>query len=83
MADAQVVERFLVEELGLGQDLGKGSIDHDEDLLSSSLLDSHGIVSTVSFLEESFGIEIENDELKPEHFQTINAIVAFANQKAG
>lgn len=81
ISDSAVIERFLVEDLGLTE--GGSSIGHDEDLLGGGVLDSAGISETVIFLEERFDIEIVDDELVPENFQTINAMAAFATRKKG
>lgn len=75
---AAVVERFLVEDLGLAD-----SIDRDHDLLASDLLDSQGILEIVVFLEERFEIEIGDEDLIPENFQSIDAMAAFVARKVG
>lgn len=79
MNNNEVVERFLSDELGLGG--GAVPIGHDEDLLSSDLLDSQGIMELVAFLEERFGIEVTEEDLFPENFQSVDAIVAFVGRK--
>jgi acyl carrier protein len=80
MIDAAVLERFFVDDLGL--DLGT-PVDRGRDLLDSGLLDSMGITQTVTFLEESFEIEVEDEDLVPENFRSIEAIAAFAGRRAG
>lgn len=75
---AAVVERFLVEDLGLADSIG-----HDHDLLASDLLDSQGILEIVVFLEERFDIEIGDEDLIPENFQSIDAMAAFVARKVG
>lgn len=77
MSKPEIVEEFLVGELGVG---GPG-LDHDEDLLSSDLLDSQGIVNLVAFLEERFGIEIGDEDLVPDNFRSVSSIVAFTTSK--
>lgn len=50
-----------------------------DSLLDSGLIDSVGIFELVSFLEERFGVQIPDEEIVPEHFETIenlNALVA-------
>jgi acyl carrier protein len=48
-----------------------------DDVISSGLVDSLGIVKLVGFLEESFAIRIRDDEILPENFSSIDAIAAF------
>lgn len=59
------------------------AISGDESLLDSGILDSASILELVSFLESRFGIVISDEELLPENFETINAIVALVEAKGG
>lgn len=75
------VREFLKDHVPAGQD--SGTISADESLLDSGLLDSASILEAVSFLEERFGFVISDEELVPENFETINAIVALVASKGG
>ena len=46
-------------------------------LLESGIIDSLGVLDMVSFIESQFGIHVEDDELVPENFQTIEQIARF------
>lgn len=72
------VREFVKAHVVLQQEDEIGS---DESLLDSGLLDSAGLFELVSFLEERFGITIDDEELVPDNFETIDAIVAFVNPK--
>jgi len=50
------------------------SLEDDELLIGAGIVDSLGILKLVSFIEEKFGIEVLDEELIPENFQTINDI---------
>jgi acyl carrier protein len=78
---ADAVEKFIVEEIT--GDLVPGPIAHDEDLLAADLIDSLGITSLVEFLEKRFGITIADEDLNPDNFRSVNAIVAFVERKEG
>ncbi len=57
------------------------SVASDESLLNSGLIDSTGIFEIVSFLEKEFGIEVSDEDVIPDNFETINNIVEFVNGK--
>ena len=57
------------------------TVSVDDSLLDSGLLDSAGLFELVSFLEERLGVTIADEELVPESFETINAIVALVSPK--
>lgn len=44
-------------------------------LIDGGILDSFDIISIVSDLNDTFGIDITVDELEPENFNTLDAIV--------
>ena len=55
-------------------------LGHDEPLLGSGILDSLGIMRLVVYLEEEFGIEVPDAALVPEHFLTLDHLVAFVRR---
>jgi acyl carrier protein len=70
---------YLVTEVAA--DLGKNSLAPEEDLLEQGIIDSMGIMSLISFMEEKFAIIIEEQEIVPEHFQTVSAMASFVIRK--
>jgi acyl carrier protein len=52
----------------------KKSINEDEDLLSSGLIDSLGILMLVSFIEDKFGIQVPGEDVVYENFSSIEAM---------
>jgi acyl carrier protein len=51
-------------------------------LLEAGLLDSLGIMKLLAFLEATFSIRVREDELIPENFETIQAILLLLEKKA-
>jgi acyl carrier protein len=74
---AAVVKRFVEAKLPHTNI----KIADDYPLLDSGLIDSVGLFELVSHLEQECGVKIEDEELVPENFRTINDIVAFLNGK--
>lgn len=69
------VREFFIQEL---KDNGfHPGIRDDESLVDAGIMDSLAILVTLSFLEEQFGVVIDEDKLKPENFETVNAICKF------
>lgn len=50
-------------------------------LIENDVLDSMGIFELVSFVEERFGIEIDDEDLVPDNFETIGAISSLIMRK--
>jgi len=81
MSVATEVEQFVLEELMAGSAVE--AIDHDEDLLGTGVIDSHGLLQLVTFLRGRYGLEVSDEALTPENFQTIAAIDAFVQREQG
>jgi acyl carrier protein len=79
MKTLDVIEKFMVTEVSV--DLDKKSLEPDEDLLGSGIIDSLGIMKVVLFIEDTFGIKVNDEEIVPDNFQTLNNMVKFIEQK--
>ena len=75
------VEQFILSELTQGR--GITQIDPNENLLSKGIVDSHGVMELVGFLEERFGITVGDEDLSPENFESVASIDAFVARKNG
>jgi len=73
------IERFVVDEIMLGDSNTK--IDPNESLINSGVLDSLALLRLIAFLEEQMGVTIDDSEVIPENFETINEIKSFIEKK--
>ena len=64
MPTAQEIRDFIVENFLFGDTNGLGE---DSSFLETGIVDSTGILELVSFIEETYGILIEDEELIPEN----------------
>ena len=55
----------------------------DDSFLQKGLIDSTGILEVISFIEEKFGISVEDDELVPENLDSIRSLTDFIGRKRG
>ena len=78
---AMEVRDFVVENFLFGDTTVP--LGEDDSLLQKGLIDSTGILEVVSFIEEKFGIAVEDDELVPDNLDSIGAIVKYVMRKQG
>ena len=52
-----------------------------DSLLDTGIVDSLGILDIVTHLEEKFGVEIGDDDLNPENFDSVDVLSAFVDRK--
>ena len=70
---------FIKENFIMGR--SETAIDVEESLIESGIMDSTGVLELVEFLEATFDIQIEDEELIPENLETIQNIIAFLKTK--
>jgi acyl carrier protein len=61
-------------------DEGK-KIDENVSLLGTGVIDSTGVLELISFLESTYGLKFDDDELIAENFDSLEKIKAFISQK--
>ena len=59
----------------------KNGLKPDEKWLESGVLDSLGILDLVHFLEKEFSLQILDEELSPENFESLSAVSSFVRTK--
>jgi len=80
MHDIQsTIINFIKENFIMGRSETK--IDVEESLIESGIMDSTGVLELVEFLEATFAIQIEDEELIPENLETIKNIIEFLKTK--
>lgn len=53
----------------------------DEDPLLGSILDSNGVIELVEFLQERFGIIVDDEDITMENLDSVKNAAAFVNRK--
>jgi len=61
----------------------KRTLRPDEALLTSGLVDSFNLVDLGLFVEDKFGVRIEDTELNPESFDTLEQLTALIQSRLG
>jgi len=72
------IRHFIIDNFLFGDDRG---LNDSTSLLSAGVVDSTGILEMVSFLESEFAIKIKDEELVPEHLDSIDNISLFLQKK--
>jgi acyl carrier protein len=52
-----------------------------DSLLETGVIDSTGVLELVAFIEETYGIKIDDEEIVPENLDSIENITLFVTQK--
>ena len=60
----------VAKELGI-------EVSPKDDLFKNGVLDSMGFIMLLSYIQDEFGIEFSEEDMKPENFVNVDAIVVF------
>ena len=78
MSRTDTVREFIVENFLFGE--GE-SLKDDTSFMEAGIIDSTGILELIMFLEETYGIEIEDNELVPENFDNLLNVDRYLDKK--
>lgn len=72
------VKNFVVGNFLFGDDAG---LENHTSFMEQGIVDSTGILELVDYISTEFQITIDDIELLPENFDSIDSIVAFIGRK--
>lgn len=76
MSIGEGISAFIQEELGY--DLGR--VEPHTDLIEHGIIDSMSFLRLVCFIEETFQIEVRDEDLIPDNFRSISALENFVRR---
>ena len=53
----------------------------DTSFQEESIIDPCGVIELIAYMKETFGVDIEDQEVTPENFDSINKLAAFLRRK--
>lgn len=68
-----MIENFLFED--------NGNLYEDTSFLENGIIDSTGVLELIAFLEKTFGISIEDQEIVAENLDSIGRVAAYVHRK--
>lgn len=72
---------FIINNFLLG-DHSK-TFNDDDSFLEKGIIDSTGVLELVNFIEETYDIRVEDEELVPDNLDSLNKIVSYIEKKIG
>ena len=75
------IRTYIMDNILLGS--ADQSIADDDSFLEKRIIDSTGILELVAFVEDEFDIEVGDEELIPDNFDSIDKLAAYTQRKIG
>lgn len=63
--------------------VGGPALADGDSFLEHHVLDSTGFLELIAYLEETYAIQVADDEMVPENLDSIDSVVAFVARKRG
>jgi acyl carrier protein len=78
MDNVSTIKSFIVDNFLFGDD---GNLKNDTDLFKESIIDSTGILELIAFIEMTFNLRIDDNEIIQDNFSSIGAMEKFLKTK--
>ncbi len=75
----QKIRQFIFDNFLF--DAGEEDLGNDDSFLEQGVIDSTGVLEVVEWLEETFEITVEDEELVPENLDSVNLLARFITGK--
>ena len=59
----------------------QSALNNSDSFLNKGIIDSTGILEVIYFLEEEFSIHVEDEDMVPENFDSVNNIAKYVEKK--
>ena len=70
---------YIADNLMMG--MSAGDLTDDSSFLERGIIDSTGVIELIAFIEETFGIEVDDDEIVPENLDSLRNVERFVLAK--
>lgn len=75
----QEIKQFIAENFLFTEDTNK--LDDDTSFMDEGIIDSMGVMELIVFIEETYKINVENDEIEPDNLDSVNNLYNFIMRK--
>ena len=69
-----LAENFLFSDNGY-------ELEDEASFLEEGVVDSTGVLELVMFVEETFGITVQDEEIMPQNFDSVSQLAAYVRRK--
>lgn len=67
---------YFIKESGL-------IVNDNTSFLDEGIIDSTGVIELIAYIENSFDVRVEDDEIIPDNLDSFNQLVEFVSRKLG
>jgi len=79
MSVEQKIRDYILDNYLFTDD--QSALSNEDSFLNKGIIDSTGIMEVIFFLEEEFGIQVDDEEMVPENLDSVKNIVSYIERK--
>lgn len=79
MSVEQKIRDYILDNYLFTDD--QSALANEDSFLDKGIIDSTGIMEVIFFLEEEFGIQVQDEEMVPENLDSVKNIVSYIERK--
>jgi acyl carrier protein len=73
------VRQYILENYLFTDD--ESALGNEDSFLDQGILDSTGIMELIYFIEDEYGVKVEDEEMIPENLDSVARVVAYVERK--
>ena len=81
MGKKEEIKQFIADNLLFSSN--GFHLSDDASFLENGVVDSLGIMELVMYVEEQFGVQVLDEDVTPDNFDSVNRLVAYVASKNG
>jgi acyl carrier protein len=75
------IKQFVLDTFLFGGSLDE--IDEEASFLANGTIDSLGVLELIAFVEETYGVEVDDEDVIPENFDSVRRLADYVRSKNG
>lgn len=79
MDESHLVRNFILKNFLFSED--EGALTNEGSLIASGTIDSTGVLELIMFVEQTFGIKVDEDEMVPQNLDSVEKIIGYVHRK--
>jgi acyl carrier protein len=79
MTMKKTIRHYIMENLLFTED--ESALQDSDSFLDGGIIDSTGVMEIIMFIEETFGIKVNDDEMLPANLDSVDNLAAFVQRK--
>jgi acyl carrier protein len=73
------IRSYIIDSFLFGD--ASAMLTDDDSLLSKGVIDSTGVLDLMTFMEDEFGIQVADEDVTPDNFDSVTSLARYAELK--